>query len=308
MVKKIIFALIIMVLSLTIISCENMNISDISDILTNDTSNTANITITTELGFDAWRNSDDALDINGDRKIDEADYELYLLESNYTYWKDSDQALDLNGDRKIDEDDHVIFQLYNNYLYWFNSDQAEDLNNDQVIDETDHEIYVNYDFWLNSNQAIDLNDDNEVDVEDYEIFIEYEEYIGEYQFTNYVYEGSDKYALEEDGYIFFTDLGTYLYQITLEVNNRGQVLVHIPEHVQETLGSIIEIINLATDQMTISRISPLLTVIDTQVTVNEVLVNFTLYLEEIDNGFTTSYVMGFYDDNPTISFDIIKVL
>jgi len=301
--KKILLTGFMVMLSMVIMGCENMNISGIDDI----SDNLISAITTTELGLDAWRNSDDALDMNGDRKIDALDYQLYLLENNYGYWKDSEEALDMNGDRKIDETDHILFLLYNNYLYWFDSDQAEDLNDDQIIDETDHEIFVYYDTWFNSSDALDLNEDGDVDVEDYEIFLQYQEYIGEYQITNYVYEGSEYYALEEDGFIFFTDLDTYLYQITIEVTSIGEVIVNIPDGVQETLGSITEIIMVATNQMTISRISPLLTVIDTEVTVNDVLVNFTLYLEETDNGFTTSYVMGFYGDNPTIAFDIVKV-
>jgi hypothetical protein len=303
MVKKILLSVLMVALSLVIVGCENMSLSD----LTNISDNLSTEPSTTESAFELWRNSDDALDLNGDRKIDEDDYNLFLLESDYNFWKDSDEAMDLNGDRKIDENDHTIFRLYNNYVYWFNSDQAEDLNDDQTIDETDHEIYVYYDAWLNSNDGLDLNDDETIDVEDYQIYLQYEEYIGEYQIANYIYEGSENYALEDEDFIFFTDLDTYLYQITIEVNQRGQVIVHIPENVQEVLGSITDIIMVASNRMTISRISPLISVIDTEVTVNEVLVNFTLYLEETDNGFTTSYVMGFYDDNPTISFDIIRV-
>jgi len=293
MVKKLVLGVLMMALSIIILGCENMSLSD----LTNISDNLSTQPSTTESAFELWRNSDEALDINGDRKIDEADYGLYLLESDYAYWKDSDEALDLNGDRKIDEDDHIIFRLYNNYVYWFNSDQAEDLNDDRTIDETDHEIYVHYDAWLKTSEGLDLNDDESIDVKDYEIYVEYQEYIGEYEITNYNYDGSENYALEDEDYIFFTDLDTYLYQITIEVNNRGQVIVHIPETVQDVLGSITDIIMVASNRMTISRISPLITVIDTQVTVNEVLVNFTLYLEETDNGFTTTYVMGFYDDN-----------
>lgn len=301
--KKGLLVLLFLVITLVFVGCDGVYFPDQT---TNELDGTTseNTEDITESSLEIWKNSDDALDMNGDRKIDEVDYELYLLAYNYDYWRNSDDALDMNDDRKINEDDFEIYQLYNYFLYWKDSSEAEDLNDDQIIDEIDHEIYKNYEAWLTSNFAEDLNDDEVIDVDDFVIYQEYDQYIGTYMIRDYVYEGSEYYIIG-DG-IRFSNLAQYLEVITLSVNARGQVSVNIPANVQDIFGDVTDVILQATENMVITNLN-LTTAIDTYVSIEGVEFNISLYLTNIENGFSTSYTIGFYDDNPKIYFNIIKV-
>jgi len=261
---------------------------------------------TTESECDLWKNSDDAEDFNEDRKIDEADYEIYQMKNSLAYWKKSAEATDLNGDRKIDATDFEIYKLHNYFDYWIDSEAAEDLNGDSLINEIDFDIYDNYDYWINSIAAEDLNDDSKIDISDFEIYIEYEEFQGEYYLSNYNYYGSPGDHIKPYD-IAIKDLGFYLSQIQIIVNSKGRVVITIPEAVRTAFGHYYSVLLSGANNMTISRISPLIVGIDTFVVIDDVNVNVTLYLSEIDNGFTTSYVIGFYDEKPSMTLDIIKV-
>lgn len=261
--------------------------------------------LTTELDYETWKNSAEALDLNGDRRINETDFQMYQLLNNFDYWRNSEEALDLNNDAKINDVDYEIFRLRYNYIYWKNSGQAEDLNDDGVINLTDHDIYNNYDLWLKSEVAIDFNDDTAIDVDDYELYLEFAEFIGEYNIVNYTYEGPSNYDLVNGA--LFVDLGQYLAQISISVNDYGLLIVNIPVNIRQAFGDGYPVILEGTNNMTFTRISPFIVGIDTRVTVNDLEVNFTLYLSEIEGGYSASYEMSFYEDKPVISFDIIKV-
>ncbi|XMB73213.1 hypothetical protein RJI07_04690 [Mycoplasmatota bacterium WC30] len=260
---------------------------------------------TTIVDFEVWRNSDEALDFNGDRKIDELDYEIYQLQYSYSYWRDSEEALDLNIDRKIDELDYEIYKLHNIYDYWLNSNVSEDLNEDSVIDEVDHEIYNYYDNWLNSESAEDLNDDNTIDELDYEIYAEFEEFIGDYIISNYTYDGSS-YNVIGDG-MYLTNLDQYLDQIVISVDNKGDISVFIPDSTVTSLGDLYQNFVEGLNNMSIARISPFIVGIDTFITEDDNTYNFTLYFTETESGFSTSYVIDYFYDDPEITFDLIKV-
>lgn len=273
---------------------------------TDVSSTTANTT--TKSDYELWKSSEDAMDLNGDRKIDLLDYEIYQLFNNYTYWKDSDQALDMNSDRKIDETDYEMYKLYNNYDYWKLSSQAEDLNGDSIINEIDHEIYNFFDAWKNSELAGDLNNDNSIDVLDYEIFLEYEEFVGDYYITNFIYEGSSTYfVVVGDSNIALEDLGIYFSQMMISVAANGNVDVVIPDNIIPDLGDIYDYILDGTENMTINRISPFIVVIDTFIILEEIELNLTMYLTENENGYSTSYVIGIFEDEPVMSFNLTRV-
>ena len=166
----------------------------------------------------------------------------------------------------------------------------------------------NYESWRDSDEAEDLNGDNTVDILDFEIYQEFLEFQGVYNIANYVYEGNEGIYLKgSDPRIYFTDLGTYLSQIQFTVNNGGEISVTIPDNLDEELGTYQSVIIEGMNNMTISRISPLLVALDTHVTINETVVNFTLYLTETENGYSTSYEMSLYDEQQVLRFDINKV-
>jgi hypothetical protein len=314
MLKKLLLGAFAAALSLVLLGCENLNLSTLPTDITLPTNVTlpssTEDTTSTEMDFDSWLNSGEALDLDGDRKIDEVDYQLYQLQNNYDLWKNSDDAIDMNGDQLIDENDHELYLLYQLFTYWLNSDVAEDLNGDSIIDETDHDIYRYYDNWKQSSEANDLNDDSVIDLEDYQIYQLYDEFVGEYTITNYTYDGSPYNIIGEDNggeVIFFSDLGTYLSQITISIDYSGSVSVDMPEEVRTALGEITSVVLEAAENMTIERISPTIASIDTFVDIKDVEGNFSLYLTTEENGYSTSYVIGFFIENPEITFDLIKV-
>jgi len=241
--------------------------------------------------YEKWRISDEAEDLNGDRKIDRADYELFLNPpvSNYTIWRESSSAADLNNDQTINEADYVIYLFEINYQTWRNSDDAEDLNDDRKIDRVDYNLFLNpplseYEIWKESNNAIDLNDDEIINELDYALYLQYSEFVGTYTILNYVYDGSPTTYVGNK--IYLAEFGQSLEQISFTVDINGDVVANIPSSTIASFGNDFSI--------------------DTSVTIDNVVVNVTLYLTEIPNGFTTTYVMNFNNQTGTISFDLIK--
>jgi hypothetical protein len=255
--------------------------------------------------FEIWRDSDDARDLNGDRKINEADFEIYQIKNNYDVWKNSVEALDQNGDSKIDESDFDFYRIHNFFDVWKTSDEAEDLNGDTIIDTKDFEIYGNYDLWKSSTEAMDLNGDSSINVFDFEIYNEFIEFVGDYHIANYSFVSSETYVINSTD-IKVSDFGLYLSQMSLSVNNNGEVTATIPESIRTTLGDFYAVLLEGANNMTITRISPYIVGIDTTVTIDTVLVNFTLYLNETEGGYSTTYILGDLDGKPVISFSIIK--
>ena len=260
--------------------------------------------------YQIWRNSADAEDLNGDRKIDELDYDLFLnpQEDSYETWRTSDDAYDYNEDRKIDE---LVYEFYIEeieYIEWLDSDDAEDLNEDRKIDRLDYEIFLegpksDYEIWAESNAARDLNDDDKIDELDYAIYIEYSEFKGTYTLSNYTYEGYRFYVGND---LFLDQLGTHMNQIKLEVDQYGQITADLSNSTISILGDDFAYVLEALNNMTITRISKFLIGIDTSITYEDLTMNVTLYLKEDINGFTTSYTVNSHNKTGTMTFDIIK--
>jgi hypothetical protein len=227
--------------------------------------------------YETWRSSKNAEDLNGDQKIDRADYEIYLAEIDYQTWKNSDQAEDLNGDRKIDKADYAIFL-------------SPPLSN--------------YEIWKASNNAIDLNNDGIINESDYALYLVSSEFVGTYSITNYVFDGSPYTYVGNK--LYLAEFGQYLEQITFVVDIKGDVVANIPSSTIASFGSDFAKVLEALNNVSFNRISPFLVGLDTSVTIDSTVVNVTLYLTAIENGFITSYVMNFNDETGTISFNLIK--
>lgn len=304
MYKKLIYITVSILLSFGMIGCDLFGNNDTTTLVTTTESST--LLSTTLSLFEQWRASEDAIDLNGDRKIDEVDYDMFQLQNDYDYWKSSDAAIDLNSDRKIDEADFEMYKLQTDYYYWKNSDEAEDLNGDSRIDENDHSIYLFYDTWRYSDEAEDLNNDQVIDISDYEIYTEHIEFEGDYYITNYSYIGNEKYFVG-DGYRFI-DLGEYASHAVISVDILGNVSVTLTDSLTAELGDDYSVIEEGAQNMTIERISPFIVVIDSFVIINDVEYNLTLYLTEIDSGFSTTYtITGYYKEDLILSFDIIRI-
>lgn len=255
--------------------------------------------------YEKWKNSDEAVDLDGDRKINESDYTIYLIMNDYTYWKNSQEALDMNNDRKIDESDFESYKLHNFFDYWNSSEISDDFNDDGKVDSIDFEIYVNYDNWKLSKEAEDLNSDSLINIEDFEIYIEFIEFVGSYHIANYTFSSTKTYIISGAN-IRLGDFGLYLSQILIEIDNKGTMIVTVPDTVKSALDIFYDVLIEGVNNMTISRISPFIVVFDTSVTIETVEVNFTLYLNETEGGYSATYIIGIFDEKPTMTFDIIK--
>jgi hypothetical protein len=259
--------------------------------------------------YELWKNSDDAEDLNGDRKINEEDYEIYLEQGSFVTWKDSDDAEDLNDDQKIDEVDYAIYLVNLAYEAWRDSDDAEDLNGDRKIDKLDYELFLNpeesdYDIWKDSDDASDFNSDGSINEADYVIFLQFSEFLGEYTVANYTYDGSVHTYVGNKLYLH--ELGDYLAEITFTIDSSGEIHADIPSSVIASFEDDFAIVLQGLSNINIHRLSPLLVGLDTSVTIDGVVVNITLYMTQIENGFRTSYIMNHNDENGLISFDLIK--
>ena len=131
-------------------------------------------TVTNEpTDYDKWIASENKKDYNGDEKIDNTDYLIYVA---FTNWLEGNDSIDYNGDRKINYDD---YSLYCEFKDWVKSNDSLDFNSDSKINIDDYYEYLKYVEWKNSKEAIDLNKDNVIGVEDYDLFNdkEYQQYL-----------------------------------------------------------------------------------------------------------------------------------
>lgn len=262
----------------------------------------------TQSAYDTWRASDLAEDMNGDRKIDESDYNLYLEQIEYIEWSTSNVAEDINEDGEINQDDYNLYLIVLDFETWKASDSAEDLNGDRKIDENDYELYLNppttdYEIWKNSDGAKDLNNDSIINEDDYTIYLEFNEFVGVYHIENYEYSGIRMYFGNK---IYLSDLENHLSLVTLNVNSSGEIFVDLPNSTITAFGDDFAIMLEGLNNMRLSKISPYLVGLDTHVTIEGVEVSLSLYLNYTDEGFSTSYTLSIADAEGTIKFDLVR--
>jgi len=247
-------------------------------------------------GYQAWLNSTQARDLNGDGQINLTDYQLW---NEYLAWRDSDLAEDLNADRKIDTSDYLIFKAY---TVWKNSNDAKDMNADRKIDLADFLIWQNYLAWKLTDKAVDLNNDQKIDDLDYLIFLQGSEFQGQYDIGNYEYSGPE--VVLTNSRVSLKTMGPYFNEIKINVDKEGKITSVIPTNFQTTLGQDLPVIQSFFNNMKIQRISRLIVTIDTVINVNGTNVNVTFYLSEITNGYTTNLTLNSTSNPITIKFDI----
>ena len=163
---------------------------------------------------------------------------------------------------------------------------------------------IGYESWKASNDSSDLNGDGTIDEVDYEIFLQFNDISGNYQINNYEYEGRN---LEVGDQNDLESLGQHLKQMLFTVSETGQITVFIPNSTIISLADIYEITLEGLDNAVLRKISPFIFVIESHVTINDLEVNFTLYLNETVNGFTISYLIDFDGFSAVISFDLIRM-
>lgn len=289
MVKRYLVVLLLGILTISLIGCDQLGESE----------------------YQIWRNSEDAEDLNGDRKIDELDYEIYLAlgeVEDYETWRTSENAYDYNEDRKIDETDFELYLEEKEFEAWLLTDDAEDLNGDRKIDVLDYELFLSgakseFELWLESNEAVDVNEDGTIDEADYDLFIQVGEFAGTYTITNYTYEGNNYFIGEK---LYLKDFGTHLDQMTFTVDEDGVVIAEIPSATIALIGDDFAYVIEGLNNMSLTRISPLIVGLDTFITIDGIEFNVTVYLTETTEGFTTSYIINYNDRTATITFDLIK--
>lgn len=258
----------------------------------------------------AWRESQEAIDFNGDRRIDEEDYEIYLRITDFDYWLNSDGAVDYNEDRRINRADHDIFVLLYDLDAWLLSDEASDLNADGRINASDHTIYrtqTDFEFWLNSSNAIDLNEDRRIDRLDFEIYQDFQDVTGSYQVRNYQYRGQrlDFFRVNSRDYLL-NEVGDWLTQITFDVDINGNVTVTISPELERELQSVAPLLLEFVSNANVRRISSLVMVLDTYVVVNNYQIDYTFYFESSEQGFVTTFIIDYLGRPTELSFVIVR--
>jgi hypothetical protein len=263
------------------------------------TSSNSSTTQTSSLdGYNTWVNSNQAIDINDDGRINRDDYTLWL---EYLVWRDSDAAEDFNNDRKINTVDFMIFKQYGT---WRTSDDAIDLNDDDRINILDFIIWLDYLKWKDSDDAADLNNDTKINELDYGIFLNRSEFEGTYRIRNYSYAGPNLQFIQSG--VKFAELGDVIDSITLSVDISGAVSAELDPELRTTLGSDFGVIETVFDNMVIQRISPLLIAIDTVVIVGGTSLNLTFNLTQITGGYRTTINLVFDSQTITVSFELIR--
>lgn len=297
MKKKLVMLTLTLFVTLSALGCENIENQNVEE--------------STKTAYDLWRESLEARDYTGNRRIDEADYEIYLRITDFDYWLNSDGAMDYNGDRRINRADHDIFILLYDFEAWLESDEAEDLNDDGRVDALDHTIFRtqnDFEFWLNSSKAMDLNDDGRIDILDFEIYQNFLDVAGSYRLTNYQYIGQrfDYFLVNNTEYIL-GDLGNWLTQLTFNVDFNGSVTVTISEELERELRFTAPLLLEFVSNASINRISRFIIVLDTFVTVSNNKIDYTFYFESSEQGFKTSLMIDFPSRQGEMSFEIIRV-
>ena len=260
--------------------------------------------------YDEWRESQEARDFTGNRRIDEDDYEIYLRITDFDYWLNSDGAMDYNEDRRINQADHEIFILLYDFDAWLVSDKASDLNGDGRIDLLDHTIYktqTDFEFWLNSSNAIDLNGDRRIDRLDFEIYQSFLDVAGSYRLTNFQYRGQRQdFILVNRREYLFLDIGLWLTQLTFDVDFSGHVTVTISQELEQELQSVAPLLLDFVSNATVSRISRLITVLDTFVVVGNNQIDYTFYFEASSQGLVTTFIIDYLGRPTELSFEMIR--
>jgi hypothetical protein len=149
-----------------------------------------------------------------------------------------------------------------------------------------------------------LNNDGKINEADYGLYLLRSEFTGEYYIADYTYEGSQ--TIYFGNTLALKDLAETLYQVRFIVDNDGNVDAIIPSKVLASLGDDAAMVFDGLKNMTITRLSKYLVVIDTDVLLEGVDFKFTLYLTEIEGGFSTSYSMNFNGKISVMSFNIMK--
>lgn len=260
--------------------------------------------------YEVWRESQEARDFTGNRRIDETDYEVYLRITDFNYWLNSDGAMDYNEDRRINQADYELFILLNDFDAWLISDEAMDLNYDGRIDGLDHAIFktqTDFEFWLNSSDAIDLNNDGRVDRLDFEIYQSFSDLAGSYYLTNYQYRGQrEDHILVNNQKYLFVDIGLWLEQITFDVDYVGNVTVTISQELEQGLKSVAPLLLDFVSNATVSRISRLVNVLDTFVVVDNNQIDYTFYFETSSQGFVTTFIIDYLGRPTELTFEMVR--
>jgi len=218
--------------------------------------------------------------------------------------------MDYNEDRRINEADHDIFVILYDLDAWLDSDQAVDLNFDGRIDGLDHTVFktqTDFEFWLNSSNAIDLNEDRRIDRLDFEIYQDLQDVAGSYQLANYQYQGQPlDFILVNERQYLFSNLGEWLTQMTFEIDFNGNVTVTISPELEAELQFVAPLLFDFVANATVTRISRLVTVLDTFVIVNNNQIEYTFYFESSEQGFETTFIIDYLGRPTEMSFEMIR--
>lgn len=226
--------------------------------------------------FELWADSSEAADFNGDRRITEEDYNIYL---DYKNWKVSVYAFDYDGDRKINYDD---------YLFATNPDN------------------IDLETWLNSDDAYDYNADGFVDKYDFSTFINWSDLIiGEFKIINFNYQitpvGYSIYLINSRYQL--QDLANDIEAFSFEISKDLKLSCVYDDTIKAKLGADEILVQNAINSCVFEKLSDILTT----ATFNIQDLYFTVYLTKTENGFSSSISCTIDGISAQISFDISYV-
>lgn len=248
----------------------------------------------------------DETDLNGDGKIDDADYALW---SDYTKWKNSENAEDYSGDRKINFTD---YEIYLKYTEWKNSEKAFDMDGNGKINYDDYAIYNNpelssFDEWLTSENAYDYDKDGKKTPADYNIYIERKDIVGEYIVSAFNYTVDMKLSSDND--FNLSRLAGLLDDATLSIGKDLETGVSYGQSTKESLETNEQVVLSAIESCKITLLSKNL-MTATFVVADDGINRFTVYFEKSQTDYTAFYARININEGGVaahISFNLIRV-
>ena len=222
--------------------------------------------------FDAWTDSDDADDFDGDRAVTEADFAIYKA---YIAWKASATAKDYDGDTKIDYKDYELSLL------------GEDVAT-----------------WLTSADAYDYNKDGVTDKNDYAVYLERKDLVGKYAVSDFDYKiDSTEYTIQlHNSKYDIADLKDDIGGFELEISKDLKLTCKYSDEIKAKLGDDEAEIQKAINSCVIQKWSDILS----KATFTLDKLTFAVNLQKAENGFTSSINVKIDGVSMDVTFNLVR--
>lgn len=224
-------------------------------------------------------------------------------EEDFQTWLLSEQATDFDGDRKITEAD---YQIYKAYKAWLLSSDAYDYNGDAAINYTDYKTFVAFSAWQTSTNASDLNGDGKIDINDYVLYQQNSSIAGKYRLEDFSYTGDTDISLNESG-VYLYKFADYLTGTELGIDATGAVSITTLPTAANGLGTDLVLAKQFLQNAHLANLSATIYSFDSYVLYQNVKLNATFYLTVTSKGFTTSYTASVNGSSGKMSVALNRV-